>query len=59
VLFTASVDLGTQGTEVREAVIHGVTVFMIYVFTFKAVTVLSELTASLVAVRTITALVWF
>ena len=32
---------------------------MVYVFTFKAVTVLSKLTAGLVAVRAVTALVWF
>jgi hypothetical protein len=32
---------------------------MVYVFAFKAVAVLSELTAGLVAIRAITALVWF
>ena len=32
---------------------------MVYIFAFKAVTVFSKLTAGLVAVRAITALVWF
>ena len=32
---------------------------MVYVFALEAVTVVSELTASLITVRAITALVWF
>ena len=41
ILLTTPINLWAQRAEVREAVIHGVTVLMIYVFTFKAVTIFS------------------